>query len=200
MTLLRGFASFIAFGVMLALGVAYFGELGVRVGLPEPADRTDLSMEVADISGLVVDSNVLLRGVPVGKVTNLSTTVDRATVDFYVDEGYRIPADSDVKLANLSALGEAYIELVPRTDSGPMLQDGQRNTAARCRVAQSGPHQHVAEERCRGYEWARRGTARQLPDAAAKRIMGRSGARGSGPIPAEDCLRYPEHHWSVDPG
>lgn len=126
MTLLRGFASFIAFGVMLALGVAYFGELGVRVGLPEPADRTDLSMEVADISGLVVDSNVLLRGVPVGKVTNLSTTVDRATVDFYVDEGYRIPADSDVKLANLSALGEAYIELVPRTDSGPMLQDGQR--------------------------------------------------------------------------
>lgn len=126
MSLLRGLASFIALGVMLALGVAYFGELGVRVGLPEPADRTDLSVEVADISGLVVESNVLLRGVPVGKVTNLSTTIDRATVDFYVDERYRIPADSDVKLANLSALGEAYIEFVPRTHSGPMLQDGQR--------------------------------------------------------------------------
>lgn len=124
MRLLPGLISFIAFGVMLALGVAYFGGLGVRVG--SPAHRTNLSMQTADINGLVVDSNVLLRGVSVGKVTNLSTTVDGATVDFYVDERYRIPAESDVKLGNLSALGEAYIELVPRTDSGPMLQTGQR--------------------------------------------------------------------------
>lgn len=124
MRLLRGSASFIAFGVMLALAVAYFGGLGVRVGAP--AHRASMSMQVDDINGLFVDSNVLLRGVPVGKITNLSTTVDGATVDFYVDERYQIPADSDVKLGNLSALGEAYIQLVPRTDSGPMLQDGER--------------------------------------------------------------------------
>jgi virulence factor Mce-like protein len=109
---------------MLALAVAYFGGLGVRVGAP--AHRTNLSMQVADINGLFVDSNVLLRGVPVGKITKLSTAIDGATVDFYVDQRYHIPAESDVKLGNLSALGEAYIQIVPRTDSGPMLHDGQR--------------------------------------------------------------------------
>ncbi len=125
MRLLRGSISFIAFGVMLVLAVAYFGELGVRVG--SPAHRTNLSMHVDDINGLFVDSNVLLRGVPVGKITDLSTTVDGgATIDFYVDPRYQIPVDADVKLGNLSALGEAYVQLVPRTDSGPMLQDGQR--------------------------------------------------------------------------
>ncbi|MGA8547723.1 MAG: MlaD family protein [Mycobacterium sp.] len=120
----RGLVSFIAFGVMMALAVTYFGALGVRIGPPE--NRTNLSIKVADINGLFVDSNVLLRGVPVGKITNLSTSVDGATVDFYIDGRYRVPADSDVKFGNLSALGEAYIQLVPRVESGPTFQDGQR--------------------------------------------------------------------------
>lgn len=120
----RGLVSFLAFGAMLALAAVYFAALGVRVG--PPAHRTNLSMKIADINGLFVDSNVLLRGVPVGKITNLETAIDGATVDFYIDDRYRVPVDSDVKLGNLSALGESYIELVPRSDHAPMLRDGQR--------------------------------------------------------------------------
>lgn len=119
--------SFIAFGLIVAYAVYYIAELGVRVGPPD--DRVNVAMQVPDVNGLVVDSNVLLRGVPVGKVTGIDTSLQSATVHFYVDKQYPIPVDSDVRLENLSALGESYIGLVPRTSSGPMFHDGQQVAA-----------------------------------------------------------------------
>ncbi|BCO98601.1 MlaD family protein [Mycobacterium intracellulare] len=119
----RAILSFIAFALMIAFAVSYIGSLGVRVRAP--SDRTNLSMTVGDINGLVVDSNILLRGVPVGKVSRIASSLDGATIDFYVDGHLRVPADCDVRLENLSALGETYIGLFPRRRDGPMLHDGQ---------------------------------------------------------------------------
>ncbi|QZT58615.1 MlaD family protein [Mycolicibacterium austroafricanum] len=119
----KNIASFGAFAVIIAVTVTYIASFGVHVGAPD--DRTNLSMNVPDVKGLVIGSSVLLRGVPVGKVTGVQTTASSATVDFYVDGDHRIPLDSDVRLDNLSALGEAYIGLMPRSDGGPVLTDGQ---------------------------------------------------------------------------
>jgi phospholipid/cholesterol/gamma-HCH transport system substrate-binding protein len=119
----RDVLSFMAFAVMIVFALSYIGSLGVRVR--PPSDRTNLSMTVADINGIVVDSNILLRGVPVGKVSHIASSVGGATIDFYVDGRFPIPADCDVRLDNLSALGETYIGLFPRRQSGPMLHDGQ---------------------------------------------------------------------------
>lgn len=120
----RDAVSFLAFAAIIVFVLGYFAMLGLRV--TPPTNRTDLSMEVPDINGLVVGSNVLLRGVPVGKVTGTGTSVQSATIDFYVDGDYRIPVDTEVRLENLSALGESYIGLVPRSEGGPMLRNGQR--------------------------------------------------------------------------
>lgn len=121
---IRYVSTFVAFALMVAIAVAYIGSLGVRIG--PPSDRTNVSMQIADINGLVIDSNVLLRGVPIGKVTNIQSSLAGATVDFYIDGRYRVPIDSDVRLENLSALGETYIGLVPRKDNGPTMYNGMR--------------------------------------------------------------------------
>jgi virulence factor Mce-like protein len=121
---LRDMLSFVAFGVITAFAVGYIGSLGVRIGLP--SHRTNISMKVADVNSLVVDSNVLLRGVPVGHVTKIESAIDGATVDFYIDDHVAVPVDCDVRLDNLSALGESYIGLFPRSAHGPMFRDGQR--------------------------------------------------------------------------
>ncbi len=120
----RDVLSFAAFGAILVFVVGYFAMLGLRVN--PPSERTNLSMSVPDINGLVVGSNVLLRGVPVGKVTATSTTLDSASIDFYVEGSFRVPTDTEVRLENLSALGESYIGLMPRVQGGPALTDGQR--------------------------------------------------------------------------
>lgn len=122
----RNILTFVLFAAMIALAVVDMRSLGVRVG--PPAKRTNVTMEVGDVNGLVVDSNVLLRGVPVGKVTAINASLSRATVDFYIDDRYRVPIDSDVRLENLSALGETYIGLVPRQDGGPSMYNNMRIT------------------------------------------------------------------------
>jgi phospholipid/cholesterol/gamma-HCH transport system substrate-binding protein len=119
--------TFVVFAVFVAAFVGYVASLGIRVS--PPAARTRLSMNVADINNMAVGSNVLLRGVPVGKVTGIDTSVSNATIHFYVNGQYQVPVDSDVRLENLSALGESYIELEPRSVGGPTFRDGQRISA-----------------------------------------------------------------------
>lgn len=124
---MRDVMSYLVFAIIIAVVLGYFATLGLRVYAP--SDRTNLSMDVPDVNGIVVDSNVLLRGAPVGKVTNTRTSPQAAAIDFYVDGRYHIPVDTEVRLENLSALGESYIELMPRSDGGRMLMDDERISA-----------------------------------------------------------------------
>jgi len=120
---IRHLVTFAVFLGIIAVFIGYLASLGIRVA--PPANRVNLAMDVADINGIVVDSNVLLRGIPIGKVTAIETSVSTATIHFYVERHYNIPVDSDVRLDNLSALGESYVGLLPRSSGGPMLRDGQ---------------------------------------------------------------------------
>jgi phospholipid/cholesterol/gamma-HCH transport system substrate-binding protein len=122
--IVKGVLSFISFVMMITFSFDYFGSMGVS--LTSPPGRTRISMEVNDINGLVAGSSVQLRGVPIGEVNAVATSLANATVIFSIDGQYKVPVDSDIRLENLSALGEAYIEFVPRTETGPMLHDGQR--------------------------------------------------------------------------
>lgn len=119
--------SYLVFAVIIAIVLSYFASLGLRI--KPPANRINVSMEVPDVNGLVPGSNVLLRGVAVGKVTATRTALDAASIDFYFEDRFKIPVDTEVRLENLSALGESYIQLVPRTDGGPMIKDNQRIAA-----------------------------------------------------------------------
>jgi phospholipid/cholesterol/gamma-HCH transport system substrate-binding protein len=124
---IRYLATFVAFALIVAGAISYIASLGVTVGPPD--HRAAMSMDVPDVNGVAVGSSVLLRGVPVGKVTGVDTTLAAATIQFYVDDRYPIPADSDVRLDNLSGLGETYIALLPRSAGGPVLRNGQRLAA-----------------------------------------------------------------------
>lgn len=124
---LRALLSFAVFAAIIVFAIGYIASLGIRIRPPQ--DRTNLSMTVPDINGLVVDSRVLLRGVPVGKVTRIEAAGDAATVDFYVAGNHKVPADTVIRLDNLSALGETYVGLFPQSMNGPLLHDGQRVAA-----------------------------------------------------------------------
>lgn len=112
------------FAVLIAAFLTYVAHLGVRAA--PPADRTNLAMDVADVNSLVVGSNVLLRGVPVGKVDRIETSISHATIHFFIDNKFRVPQNSIIRLENLSALGESYLEFEPKTSGGPAFKSGQR--------------------------------------------------------------------------
>lgn len=119
----KNILSFSAFAAIIAVASVYIGSFGLRVAPPD--HRINLSMNVPDVKGLVAGSSVLLRGAVIGKVTSVSASIDVATVNFYLDGGHEIPVDSEVRLENLSALGETFIGFKPRTTQAPFLTDGQ---------------------------------------------------------------------------
>lgn len=109
--------------LVLVLGVAYM-VLGVLRFDPR-TEFTTVRMMLTNSGGIAPNSPVLLTGIEVGKVTAVTKAVSGVEVAFRIDDRYRVPASSAVRVENLSALGEPYIEFEPHSKDGPYLHDNQ---------------------------------------------------------------------------
>ncbi|WP_078308142.1 MULTISPECIES: MlaD family protein [unclassified Mycobacterium] len=74
--------------------------------------------------GLMSTSQVTLRGIKVGRVTNVQATPSGLAVSMALDSGYPIPVESQVSVQNLSAAGEQYVEFRPARIEPPYYSDG----------------------------------------------------------------------------
>jgi len=62
--------------------------------------------------------------VQIGRVTDVRATRSGAEATLSLASSPKIPADLEARVLSVSAVGEQYVDLLPRTDSGPYLQDG----------------------------------------------------------------------------
>jgi len=83
-----------------------------------------VTVELPATGGLYRFSNVTYRGVQVGKVTAVALTPAGAKATLSLDSSPKIPADVQADVRSISAVGEQYVDLRPRTDSPPYLHDG----------------------------------------------------------------------------
>lgn len=86
--------------------------------------RYTVTVQLAQAGGLYSSGNVTYRGVEVGRVQAVRLTDTGAEAVLQLDSGTRIPADLDAQVHSVSAVGEQYVELLPRTDNGPSLKSG----------------------------------------------------------------------------
>jgi len=86
--------------------------------------RMTVTLELPATGGLYRFSNVTYRGVQIGKVTSVSLTPTGAKATLSLDTSPKVPADLTAAVLSVSAVGEQYVDLQPRTDSPPYLQDG----------------------------------------------------------------------------
>jgi phospholipid/cholesterol/gamma-HCH transport system substrate-binding protein len=68
--------------------------------------------------------NVTYRGVEVGKVSKVHLTDSGVEAVLSLKSGIDIPADLTAHVHSASAIGEQYIDLVPRSGKGPTLKNG----------------------------------------------------------------------------
>ncbi len=108
---------------ILAVGSVYLAVGVVRVSWLE--DRITATMTIPQSGGLLPRSKVLLSGVEVGKITEVTHVPDGVRVRFEVGTDYPIPVASAARIESLSGLGEAYLEFQPSSGAGPYLADGQ---------------------------------------------------------------------------
>ena len=98
--------------------------------------RLTVTMELPAAGGLYRFANVTYRGVQIGKVKSVALTENGAEAVLSLNTSPKIPADLEANVLSVSAVGEQYVDLRPRTDSGPYLEDGSRITASNTTIPQ----------------------------------------------------------------
>jgi len=92
-------------------------------------------LELANAGGIFPQANVTYRGVSVGRVGAVQLTSTGVEADLNISNSAPpIPADLQASIADLSAVGEQYVNLRPATSSGPYLTQGAwcRGAGSRC--------------------------------------------------------------------
>jgi phospholipid/cholesterol/gamma-HCH transport system substrate-binding protein len=111
------------FGLLTLLGVTYVGANYVGVN---PLNRPfTVHVMLPSSGGIFTNADVTERGVEVGRVGTLHLVKGGVEADLKLNSGVKIPrAQIHATVADLSAVGEQYLDLEPTTTSGPYLQPG----------------------------------------------------------------------------
>ncbi len=117
------FGTFVLVCLAFTLYLAFtIGNLDVR----DPLNRDNYTVTATfdDVTGLLLNDNVKIAGVVVGKVTKIDTREGVADVTFQVDNAHdNIPKDSTAAIRWRNLIGQRYVYLY-QGDSPETLQDG----------------------------------------------------------------------------
>ncbi|MEU4190932.1 MlaD family protein [Kribbella sp. NPDC026611] len=121
------------FLLITVVGVAFVGAKYAQVDKLIIDDDYTVSASFAESGGIFSGAEVTYRGQPVGRVGQLKLLSDGVDVNLDIDKKFKIPNDLLAVVANRSAIGEQYVDLQPRRDGAPYLQDhstiARENTA-----------------------------------------------------------------------
>jgi phospholipid/cholesterol/gamma-HCH transport system substrate-binding protein len=92
---------------------------------PFNQDNFELTARFDDVTGLLVNDEVKIAGVEVGKVTNVGTDDGRAIVRFQVRNDYRelLPVDTTASVRWRNLIGQRFLYLVPG-EASTLLEPG----------------------------------------------------------------------------
>ncbi|XRQ06205.1 MCE family protein [Actinomadura welshii] len=125
----------IAFAVITVVGVAIVSVNYIGIGRDLLGREYVAWVDLTDSGGVFTNAEVTYRGVPVGRVGPIQLTEDGIKVKLELRRGERIPREGTKAIvANRSAVGEQYIDLVPAQKGGPYLDEGEPYTIPRERT------------------------------------------------------------------
>lgn len=155
--------------IALGLTVFVYARIPAMVGV----GVYDVSADFEDTSGLYPKALVTYRGVKVGQVVALDLSDDGTVARLRIDSGVNVPSDVSAELHSTSAVGEQYVDLVPTSDEGPYLEDG--DTIPRDRTVEMPQITPVLDKL--------NGLLASVPRKATARVLGQvdRGLGGAGP-------------------
>jgi phospholipid/cholesterol/gamma-HCH transport system substrate-binding protein len=86
--------------------------------------RYTVKMELPESGGLYGTGNVTYRGFEVGRVESVDLTDTGVQAVLSLKSGIDIPSDLKAEVHSHTAIGESYVELLPRNATSPPLKDG----------------------------------------------------------------------------
>jgi phospholipid/cholesterol/gamma-HCH transport system substrate-binding protein len=125
----------VIFAIVTILGGAFVGGRYAQVDRLVVDRSFPVMAQFADSGGIFAGAQVTYRGISVGKVGKLDFADGgvRATLEIE-DSAPRIPKDVLAVVANKSAIGEQFVDLQPRSNTGPYLAQGSAITQTNTRI------------------------------------------------------------------
>ncbi|WP_338889012.1 MlaD family protein [Rhodococcus sovatensis] len=117
-------AQLIIFSILTVLGLVVMATQYVGAPALVGIGRYSVTVQLPTTGGLYPHANVTYRGTTVGEVSSVRLTPDGVDAELSIESSYRIPADVDAQVKSVSAIGEQYVDLIPRSSSEPALANG----------------------------------------------------------------------------
>lgn len=86
--------------------------------------RYTVTMQLPESGGLYGTANVTYRGFEVGRVESVRLTDTGVVATLSLKSGIDIPSDLKAEVHSQTAIGETYVQLLPRNATSPPLKDG----------------------------------------------------------------------------
>jgi phospholipid/cholesterol/gamma-HCH transport system substrate-binding protein len=108
---------------LVAMAIMVFGYMNLP-NMLFGAGHYRVTLQLPQTGGLYERGNVTYRGVQVGRVERVDLTNGGVAATLSLKSDVSIPADLDAQVHSQSAVGEQFVELIPRSGNGPALKDG----------------------------------------------------------------------------
>lgn len=93
--------------------------------------RIVITANMNGAGGLYPNANVTYRGLVVGRILSVRSTSLGAQAKLSIESDTKIPQDLSASIESMSAIGEMYLDLLPRRGGGPWLREGSVIPASR---------------------------------------------------------------------
>ena len=108
--------------ILAALGLLAY--MSIAVGGLKFGNAIHVTAEFDNATGLVKEGAVMIAGVNVGSVESLSVRHDKAVVKLRLRQDAQIREDVKAAIRAKSLLGEKYVELLPQSETAPLIASG----------------------------------------------------------------------------
>jgi len=105
----------LAVGIFMIAGILCLGYLSIRLGKIEVFGKGgyDVYALFSQSGGVKVGSPIVIAGVDIGRVKNVTLDNYQARIVFNIPEGVKLQEDSIASIKTKGLIGEKYIEITP---------------------------------------------------------------------------------------
>jgi phospholipid/cholesterol/gamma-HCH transport system substrate-binding protein len=117
------FARLSRVGVAVVLAVCLVAGIVVALRVQNVVSRVNVVAYFDNSNGIFVGDDVVILGVPVGKIEKIEPQPQRAKISFWYDDKYKVPADAQAAVISPAVVTPRAIQLLPAYNGGPALAD-----------------------------------------------------------------------------
>lgn len=110
-------------GLAVALVLVLLGGIVTVLRSTSGAGHTNVVAYFDNSNGIFTGDDVVILGIPVGRIENIEPEPDRVKISFWYDDTYKVPANAQAVILSPSVVTVRSLQLTPAYTTGPAMTD-----------------------------------------------------------------------------